>query len=150
MTKLHVSRLSLVASNLLALTTGIVSSSILVSVYTYISGSREASAAHIDGSRLLVPLDMQWQLAFEFSVLYALIIASVCIPIWLLLAKVNLNRAPVAVGLGFVATMAIWVLTNLRGNTSLGDLLSTGLPYALCGAVAGFITWLCRPRMLPS
>lgn len=150
MIKSNGSRRRLVAPNLLALTSGIVSSSVLVSAYTYVSGHHAADAAHVDGSKLLVPVDMQWQLALWISTFYAVVIAAVCIPIWLLLTKLGLNRAPVAVALGFIATMTSWVLINLNGHASIADLLSSGLPYAVCGAVAGLITWLCRPRMVRS
>ena len=146
----NVSGRRLLAPNLLALTMGIVSSSVLVAAYTYVSGYHAAAAAHVNGSKLLVPLAVQWQLALWISAFYSVVIAAICIPIWLLLTRLQLDRAPVAAGLGFVATMTTWVMLNLNDHTSSADHLSTGLPYAICGAVAGLITWLCRMRMLRS
>lgn len=79
---------------------------------------------------------------FTVSLFYGTAIAAICVPIWLILAKVGWDRAPAAMAIGFVATAAFVSLTyNAGSHERLNVMASTLLPYALCGAVAALVTW---------
>ena len=85
-------------------------------------------------------------LVFEGLVLVALFygaaIAAICVPIWLMLAKLGWDRAAAAATLGFVATAIFLLLTEAAGGHVRLELMAyTFLPYAGCGAVAALVTW---------
>jgi hypothetical protein len=139
----------LLALYALALTAGILTAAILVAAYTYIDGWNAARAAQVDGSHLLIPLDVQVGIAASFALYYALIVLVCCVPIWLWLMRRDLATVWAAAALGYLSTATLWVLTNLTGHSTIGELIGNGFPYAICGAIAGVATWWARPRVAP-
>lgn len=51
-----------------------------------------------------------------------------------------------AMALGFTATLIFWTL-YVPLHQSLRDSLKTGIPYAICGALAGLVTWWAGERL---
>jgi hypothetical protein len=111
---------------LLALAAGVVSGALLVTAYIY---SSLGDALVFEG-------------LFVVSVYYGLAIAAICVPVWLMLAKLGRDGAPAAAALGFVATGGFLLLTNAAGSHVRLELMAhTFVPYAACGAVAALVTW---------
>ena len=76
------------------------------------------------------------------SLYYGAAIAAVCVPIWLILAKLGWEGPAAAAALGFVATGAFFVLTYSAGSHEGLPLMSYSfVPYAACGAAAALVTW---------
>ena len=76
------------------------------------------------------------------SLYYGAAIAAICVPIWLVLAKLGWEGPAAAAALGFVATAAFLVLTYSAGSHEGLPLMSYSfLPYAACGAAAALVTW---------
>jgi hypothetical protein len=129
-----------------ALALGGLSGAILVACYQFV----DAKLAERHLAVLLVPPLAQAEFALGFGIAAALVILLVAVPIWLLLARYGLDSWLAAAVLGFGATMAYWIIHNgpsdLPGS-SVPELARSGLPLAICGAVAGVVTWLVR---LPS
>jgi len=110
----------------LALLAGVASGALLVAAYIY--------------SALGQPLVFEG--LFEVSLLYGVAIAAICVPAWLVLARLGWDRAPSAAALGFVATAVFLLLTYAAGSHERLPLMAhTFLPYAVCGAVAALVTW---------
>ena len=79
---------------------------------------------------------------FAVALFYGAAIAAVCVPVWLILARLGWDRAPAAAALGFIATGAFLLLTYAAGSHERLDLMTyTFLPYAACGAAAALVTW---------
>lgn len=111
---------------LLALAAGIACGALLVTGYIYIS---QDDALVFEG-------------LFLVSVFYGLAIAAVCVPVWLILAKLDQDRAPAAAALGFLSTATFLLLTDAAGgHVRLHLMAYSFLPYAVCGAVAALVTW---------
>jgi hypothetical protein len=111
---------------LVALAAGVAVGALLVAAYIY--------------SALGEPLVFEG--LFEVGLLYGAAIAAFCVPIWLVLAKMGLDRAPAAAALGFVATSVFLILTTAAGSHPKLHLMAHSfLPYALCGAAAALVTW---------
>jgi hypothetical protein len=105
-------------------------------------GKRAAAAI---GDNLLIPLEAQIQFAALYSCFSALVIALVCAPVWSLLGRWNIIGWRAAMALGFTATLIFWTL-YVPLHQSLRDSLKTGIPYAICGALAGLVTWWAGER----
>jgi len=111
---------------LVALGAGVASGALLVTAYIY---SSLGDALVFEG-------------LFEVSLIYGAAIATVCVPIWMMLAKAGWDGAPAAAGLGFAATATFLLLTDAAGgHTRLEIMAYTFLPYAICGAAAALVTW---------
>src|SRR6188508_2355917 len=111
---------------LVALAAGVAVGALLVAAYIY--------------SSLGEPLVFEG--LFEVGLLYGAAIAVFCVPIWLVLINMRLDRPGFAALLGFVATTVFLVLTTEAGSHPDMNLLTYSfLPYALCGAVAALVTW---------
>ena len=109
-----------------ALAAGIATGAVLVAAYLYVS---QDDALVLEG-------------LLQVSALYGLAIAAVCVPIWLLLAQLGLDRAPAAAALGFLATAVFLGLTDAAGSHVQLELMAYSfVPYALCGAAAALVTW---------
>ena len=119
----------------LALTIGVLAGVALVTVYTFSDAVLTAPAG---GGTLLSPTGAAIA-AIMFSFYYAVIIAVICVPLWYLLAKFSLAGPGMAALLGFLVTWAIWVALN--APTMVLEAARSGIPYGLCGAVAGLVTW---------
>jgi hypothetical protein len=117
-----------------ALGAGVLSSVALVTAYSFIEAWLTAFAR--GGPAVLSPSDVAFA-ALLFSIEYGIIIAIVCIPLWLLLARVGLTGPCVAALLGFTATLGYWMISNYPPLNPP----RSGIAYALCGAVAGLVTW---------
>jgi len=110
----------------LALAAGIATGAVLVTAYIYAS---QENALVFEG--LLV-----------VSLYYGLAIAAVCVPVWLMLARLGRDRAPAAAALGFAATAIFLMLTDAAGGHVRMELMAYSfVPYALCGAIAALVTW---------
>ena len=131
-----------IALNARALAVGVLVASLLVTAVTLVQAIATESAA---GGPILVPPESRAIFALMYSPLVAVLIAVVCVPAWLLLARAGLDRWYAAAMLGFVAVMAYWVVDNLP-SWSVLELARSGLVYGICGAVAGVATWWARPR----
>lgn len=75
--------------------------------------------------------------ALLLSFFYAVIITVFCLPMWLLLRRFSLAGPITAAFLGCIVTLVYWVVSNYPPLMSV----RSGLPYALCGALAGLATW---------
>jgi len=117
---------------LLALAAGVASGSLLVTGYILVS---QDDALVFEGLMLV-------------SAYYGLAIAAFCVPIWLMLAKLEWDRAWAAAALGFLATGTFLLLTDAAGgHVRLHLMRYTFVPYALCGAVAALVTWWVGRRL---
>ena len=111
---------------LLALGAGVASGALLVAAFIY---SSLGNALVMEGLLLV-------------SLIYGAAIAAVCVPVWLILAKLGRDGAPAAAALGFGATSAFLIMTNAAGGHQRLELMAyTFLPYAASGAVAALVTW---------
>jgi hypothetical protein len=123
------------ARTVLALAAGVACGALLVTGYIYVS---QDDALVFEG--LLV-----------VSLYYGLAIAAICVPVWLMLARMGRDGALAAAALGFVATAAFLVLTDAAGGHVRLHLMNyTFVPYALCGAVAALVTWWVGQRLAKS
>jgi hypothetical protein len=75
--------------------------------------------------------------AFFFSLYYGCLIAAVCVPLWLILLRYERTGTAAAAVLGFTATLCVWVVADYPALNSIAG----GIPYALCGAIAGLAIW---------
>jgi hypothetical protein len=129
-----------------ALALGGLSGAILLAFYQFV----DAKLAERHLGTLLVPPLAQAEFALGFGIAAAIVILLVSVPIWLLLARFHLDSWFAAALLGFGATMAYWIIHSqpsaLPGST-FPELARSGLPLAICGAIAGVVTWWVR---LPS
>jgi hypothetical protein len=129
-----------------ALALGGLSGATLVAAYEFV----DAKLAERQLGSLLVPPIAQAEFALGFAIGAAIIILLISVPIWLVLASYHLDSWFAAALLGFAATMGFWIIHNqisdLPGHT-LVELLRSGMPLAICGAIAGVVTWWVR---LPS
>lgn len=92
-----------------------------------------------------IPIEVQG--AAAIAALYAVPIAAICALLWRAMISKGHQGCTDAAALGFVITLLAWVSTNYEGAESLGDVLCSGSPYAICGALAAVATWLvARPR----
>ena len=139
-------RLTKALLNIGALAVGTITAVSLVTAFISVTAWNDARSAHRHGASLLVPLEAQVQFALMAATAYAFVAVLVAAPLWLLLRKLEFDLAPVAAALGFVVTMAVWILGNLSENAPASALFASGIPYAMCGAAAGLATWWARPR----
>ena len=117
---------------LLALGAGVASGALLVTGYIFVSHD---DALVFEGLLLV-------------SLFYGAAIAAVCVPVWLILAKLGRDGAPAAAALGFGATSAFLIMTTAAGGHQRLELMAyTFLPYAACGAVAALVTWWVGRRL---
>lgn len=130
---------------LMALGLGVITAVALVAAFTFISGLPTELLARSRGVRPFLPLDLQVGFAAWMALWYALALAAICAPVWLLAARLRLANAAGAAALGFVATLLSWITTNLNGEL-IPPIVLSGLPYAVCGAGAGLATWWSRPQ----
>ena len=85
---------------------------------------------------------------FVVSLYYGLAIAAFCVPLWLMLAKLDHDGAPAAAALGFLATATFLLLTDAAGGHVRLELMRyTFAPYAACGGVAALVTWWVGRRL---
>ena len=116
----------------LALAAGVACGALLVTGYIYLS---QDDALVFEG-------------LFLVSVYYGLAIAAICVPFWLMLAKLGWDRAPTAAALGFLATATFLMLTDAAGgHVRLHLMTYTFVPYAVCGAIAAMVTWWVGRRL---
>ena len=131
--------------NVRALALGAFVGVVLVSAYQFVA----TKLAEKELGSLVVPPITQAEFAAGFGIGAALVIIVVCVPVWLVLERLDLDGAVSAAILGFLATMAFWIFHNgvsdLPGH-SLSELLRSGLSLAISGGVAGLVTWWARPR----
>jgi hypothetical protein len=110
----------------LALAAGVTSGAVLVAAFIY--------------SSLGAPLVFEG--LFVVSLYYGAAIAAICVPVWLIVARLGWDGPAAAAALGFVATAAFLVLTYSAGSHEGLPLMSYSfVPYAACGAVAALVTW---------
>lgn len=122
-----------------ALALGILVGVVLVTVYGFVDSWLSVL---FTGREAVMPPSAVAFASFLISTEYALLIAAICAPIWLVLSKMGWD-GPLAAGLlGFVATSATWFLTNqpFWGPTR------HDLAFALCGTAAGLATWWAAHR----
>ena len=113
---------------LLALAAGVATGALLVTLMFYASFGTK--------------IGIVYEGVLTVSLFYGVAIATICAPIWLILARVGWDRALAAAALGFIATAAFVFLTYNAGSHERLDLMAyTFLPYALCGAAAALVTW---------
>jgi len=132
-----------------ALALGGLAGAILVACYEF----AEARFAQKQLGALLVSPVAQAEFALGFAIGAAIVILLIAVPIWLLLARYGLDSWFAAAVLGFGATMAYWIIHNQTGDLpghSLIELARTGLPLAICGSIAGIVTWRVRRPTLGS
>jgi hypothetical protein len=132
-----------IALNIRALGIGVFVATALVTGYTLLDA---AGAQRVAGGSMLMPPQAQAEFALFYSAFVAVLLAALCVPVWLLLAKVRLDRWYAAAALGFVAVMAFWIFDNVASPTPITEIIRSGLVYALCGAAAGLATWWASPR----
>ncbi|MBO9519019.1 MAG: hypothetical protein J7493_13215 [Porphyrobacter sp.] len=112
--------------NFLALATGVACGALLAAAYVYNAFGEPL----VFGGLLVVML------------FYGAAIAVVCVPVWLILCKLDQDGPAGAAALGFVATATFLLLTNPTADLVRAHLMAhTILPYALCGAVGALTTW---------
>jgi hypothetical protein len=126
----------------LALTIGVLAGVALVTVYTF---SDSVLTAPAGGDTLLSPTGAAFA-ALMFSFYYAVIIAVISVPLWYLLARASLAGPRTAALLGFLVTWAYWVASN--SPAMMLEAARSGIPYGLCGSVAGLVTWWVSNRRL--
>jgi hypothetical protein len=131
------------AQDVRALAVGVLVGAVLVTAYTLADA---IAAERTAGGSILMRPQAQAQFALMYSLVVAVFLASLCAPVWMLFARFGLDRWYVAGGLGFAAVLAFWTLDNIQGPTALVELIRSGVPYALCGAAAGFAAWWSRQR----
>lgn len=125
--------------SLSALFLGMLVGIVLVTVYGFIESWLRIVLTGREG---ILPPSAVALASFLVSTEYALLIAVVCAPLWLLISKVGWDGAPTAGLLGCGVTSVIWFLGNQPFLGPSGD----DLAYALCGAVAGLVTWWAAHR----
>lgn len=133
-----------IALSVLAMVLGIITAVALSTGYVAITGWQTLRSAQTRGADLLLPLDAQIDFAFQLSTLIAIVTALVCVPIWMLLAALKRDGAIAAAILGFVLPLP--VMMGLDQNIPAAAQLLSGLPFAVCGAVAGLVTWHASPN----
>ena len=116
-----------------ALAVGVTAGVALVTSYSFIEAWITAPA---EGTTILSPSDVAFA-ALVFSFYYAVVITIICFPLWLLIVRVGLAGPIAAAFLGFATTLVFWMVSNYPALQSA----RSGLPYALCGTVAGLVTW---------
>ena len=117
---------------LLALAAGVACGAVLVTGYIFVS---QDDALVFEG-------------LFLVSLYYGLAIAAFCVPIWLMLAKLDWDGAVAAATLGFTATATFLLLTDAAGgHVRLHLMAYTFVPYAVCGALAALVTWWVGRRL---
>jgi hypothetical protein len=132
-----------VALDAKALALGGLAGAILVACYEF----ADAKLAERELGTLLVPPIAQAEFALGFAIGAAIIILSISVPIWLVLARYHLDSWLAAAVLGFAVTMVFWVIHNRPGDLpgqSLPELVRSGVPLAICGSIAGIVTWWVR------
>jgi hypothetical protein len=98
----------------------------------------------VGGAEMLLDLRSRITFAGPYALFVAIPLAIPCAPLWLVLERYRLTSAFTAAGLGFTAVLAYWILDN--SGVPAWPMLTSGLPFALCGAAAGLATWWARPR----
>jgi len=114
-----------------ALAVGVIAGIALVTSCSLIEAWITAPA---EGTTILSPSDVAFA-ALILSFEYAVVITIGCLPLWLLIARVGLAGSVAAAFLGFAATLVFWMVSNYPPLQSA----RSGIPYALCGAVAGLV-----------
>lgn len=122
-----------------ALGSGVLAGVALVTAYSFLGAWLTALGR--GGPAVLSSFDVAFA-ALLFSIEYGVMIAIVCIPLWLLLARFGLSGPFAAALLGFTATLAYWMISNYPPLNPA----RTGIAYGLCGAVAGLVTWWVSNR----
>jgi hypothetical protein len=122
-----------------ALTLGILVGIVLVTGYSLIDSWLSIL---FTGREAIMPPSAVAFASFLFSIEYALVIAAICVPLWLVMSKVGWDGAVAAALLGFAVTSAVWFLTN----QPFLSLTHNDLAKGLCGAVAGLATWWAARR----
>ena len=140
------SRWKLYALDLAALAAGLVTAICLIAFYIYLSNKYSAYVTHVDEESLLVTPFEAATLAACISLAYGLVLIIICTPVWLWITKRGVESAAVAGGLGFTATLLLWVSINIKSGSAVFELIFSGLPYALSGMAAGFVTWWACPH----
>ena len=128
-----------------ALAFGIIVGVALVTAYVFIDAQLGELAAAAAGQSLLAPVDAQILFAALYSSVAAVLVAATCLPIWIVLRRYDVAGWRAAAALGFVATLAFWIVPHLQGE-SVSTLARDGLVWAVCGAVAGVATWWASRR----
>jgi len=98
----------------------------------------KAALTRDSGSPHMLSLSGVASATMFFSIYYALQIVAVSVPLWFLLARLRLAGPYAATALGAVVTFAIWTYNNPPMFVPLMD----GLPYAICGGLAGLAAWI--------
>jgi hypothetical protein len=124
---------------------GVLVAASLVTAYTF-ADAKLAELGSGEGTALVLPPRERAIFAGLYSTFVAALIALICTPLWLAMARWRLTGCLSAAVLGFVATMVFWVFNNLDGVTPVQDLARDGLVYAAFGAVSGVATWWTSPR----
>lgn len=108
----------------------------------------EWADASMNGGMFGLTTQEHARIAAIFATSVALQLLIVCVPIWLLLGKLRLTGSVSAALLGFVAPLGYWIVMN---DSPVPDLVRVrhGLPYGLCGALAGLAVWWVRPKPVP-
>jgi heme A synthase len=121
-----------------ALAFGVIVAVLLVTAYAWVEESRSAG-------NMITPLQFA-RVAAAFSLVVALELLVVCVPLWLVLDRLGWANWISAALLGFAGPLGWWMIVLESGDDTLFERAEYGLPYALCGAVAGLVVWLTRPR----
>ncbi|KRA83159.1 hypothetical protein [Altererythrobacter sp. Root672] len=112
--------------NLLALAAGVACGALLASAYVYSAFGEPL----VFGGLLVV------------MVFYGAAIAAICVPVWMILCKLDQEGPAGAAALGFIFTATLLLLTNPTTDQVRAHLMThTILPYALCGAAGALTTW---------
>lgn len=127
-------------ANVAALAAGILVAVVSVAAYHWLGAILQEQA----GAFLVVSALPQARIAAAFALLMALPIMAISIPLWALLTRFRMNSGIAAAALGFLGALAAWVVLNDSTQT-VAEALSTGLPYGVCGALAGIMTWWASP-----
>jgi hypothetical protein len=111
---------------LLALAVGVACGALLAATYVYSA----FGGPLVFGGLLVV------------TVFYGAAVAAICVPVWLILCRLECDSALGAAALGFLATATFLLLTNPTADDVRTHLMTyTVLPYAICGAIGALVTW---------
>jgi len=81
------------------------------------------------------------RMAAFFAGGYAALTAVIASLGWWVLGKIGRNGLLAAGSLGFAATVGTYFAVNYDGAEDLAGMMSVVFPYALCGSVAGMVSW---------